>query len=295
MWNTFLLYPKCDFYRPPTKLGEGNVFTGVCPRGWVSVVPCPFLGWVWVCPEGVLTPPRTWVPRARHCHPTTHTHQTWDLWARVYGQQAGGTHPIGMLSCYFITSHNEVGAKVMFLLVSVILSTGGSASVHAGIQPPCPGDPSCQGDPPAKDTPCPGDPPCQGDPSAKETPLPRRPPAKETPPPAKETPPPCQGDPSPLPRRPPYQGDPSPFKETPLPRRPPTKETTLPRRPPPPGSRLRHTVNERPVRILLECILVFLLRFVDTAERREAETETDLDTDKLAHNPMGIGFGVCAL
>ena len=26
--------------------------------------------------------------------------------------------------------------------------------------------------------------------------------------------------------------------------------------PPPPGSRLRHTVNERPVRILLECILV---------------------------------------
>ena len=27
--------------------------------------------------------------------------------------------------------------------------------------------------------------------------------------------------------------------------------------PPPPGSRLQHTVNERPVRILLECILVF--------------------------------------
>ena len=29
-----------------------------------------------------------------------------------------------------------------------------------------------------------------------------------------------------------------------------------PRSRPPPGSRLRHTVNERPVRILLECILV---------------------------------------
>ena len=29
--------------------------------------------------------------------------------------------------------------------------------------------------------------------------------------------------------------------------------------PPPPGSRLQHTVNERPVRILLECILVLLL------------------------------------
>ena len=31
--------------------------------------------------------------------------------------------------------------------------------------------------------------------------------------------------------------------------------------PHPPGSRLRHTVNERPVRILLECILVFINAF----------------------------------
>ena len=30
-------------------------------------------------------------------------------------------------------------------------------------------------------------------------------------------------------------------------------------RQPPPGSRLQHTVYERPVRILLECILVFLI------------------------------------
>ena len=37
----------------------------------------------------------------------------------------------------FITGHNEVVAKVMFLLMSVILSTGGvSASVHAGIPHP---------------------------------------------------------------------------------------------------------------------------------------------------------------
>ena len=36
-------------------------------------------------------------------------------------------------------------------------------------------------------------------------------------------------------------------------RHPPKQQT------PPPGSRLQHTVNERPVRILLECILVFLL------------------------------------
>ena len=32
----------------------------------------------------------------------------------------------------------------------------------------------------------------------------------------------------------------------------------------PPGSRLQHTVYERPVRILLECILVILMRFVAT-------------------------------
>ena len=35
-----------------------------------------------------------------------------------------------------ITARNEVVAKVMFLLVFVILLTGGSASVHAGIPPP---------------------------------------------------------------------------------------------------------------------------------------------------------------
>ena len=45
---------------------------------------------------------------------------------------------------------NEVWGKVMFLQVSVILSTGGSASVHAG-RPPC------QGDPPAKERPWEGD------------------------------------------------------------------------------------------------------------------------------------------
>ena len=60
-----------------------------------------------------------------------------------------------------------------------------------------------------------------------------------------------------------------PQKQTPPPSRHPTWEQTHtpgadpPRsrhptwsRHPPPGSRLRHTVNERPVRILLECILV---------------------------------------
>ena len=56
-------FPRANcFYRPPTKLREGNVFTGVCPGGgWVSLVPCPFHGVSlvpgpfergWVCPGG---------------------------------------------------------------------------------------------------------------------------------------------------------------------------------------------------------------------------------------------------
>ena len=59
-------------------------------------------------------------------------------------------------------------------------------------------------------------------------------------PPARENPP-CQEEP--------------PGRENPPPpgNRPPPP---LPGRTPPPGSRLQHTVNERPVRILLECILV---------------------------------------
>ena len=76
-----------------------------------------------------------------------------------------------------ITSLYEVVAKVKLLHLSVIsVHGGGSASVHAGIPPPCQGDPH-QGDPPAKETPGQGDPPPrrpahQGDPRAKETPLP---------------------------------------------------------------------------------------------------------------------------
>ena len=92
------------------------------------------------------------------------------------------------------TGRNEVVAKVMFLLVSVILLTGGvSASVHAGIPHPPPQSRHSQ------------------------------------------TPP---GSRHPL------------VADTPRSRHPPPRADT------PPGSRLRHTVNERPVRILLECILV---------------------------------------
>ena len=90
-------------------------------------------------------------------------------------------------------------AKVMFLQASVILSTGGSASVHGGIPP------------------------------REQTPPQIRPPREQThPPPVADTTPRAR-----LPRT-----------------RPPPDQA------PPPGSRLQHTVNERPVRILLECNLV---------------------------------------
>ena len=78
-------------------------------------------------------------------------------------------------------------------------------------------------------------------PWTKETPLgPRRPPQTKETPRTKETPP--------RPRRTPLdQGDP------PGPRR---RRTPPDPGDPPTGRRLQHTVNERPVRILLECILV---------------------------------------
>ena len=56
---------------------------------------------------------------------------------------------------------------------------------------------------------------------------------------------------------PPCQGEPPPTRENPPGPDPPGPEPPPgPDPPSPPGSRLQHTVNERPVRILLECILV---------------------------------------
>ena len=66
-------------------------------------------------------------------------------------------------------------------------------------------------------------------------------------------PPPSGADTPPRTRHPPRPGTP-PGADTPLgadPPPPPGADTPLP-----PGSRLQHTVNERPVRILLEYILV---------------------------------------
>ena len=93
-------------------------------------------------------------------------------------------------------------------------------------------------------------------------PLEQTPPCTDTPPPRDQTPPPGSRHP-PRSRQPPGADTPRtrhPWDQT-CPGSTSPKEHTPPRSTPPPGagpprSRLRHMVSERPVRILLECILV---------------------------------------
>ena len=112
------------------------------------------------------------------------------------------TSDLKSLTIFIFTGRNEVVAKVMFLLVSVILSTGGS---------PCKETPQ-EGGTPQKEAPSQQGDPQQGDPW-KEAP-----PVKEAPPPRKEA----------LPQK-----EAPPGRETPWKEAPPAKETPLGRRPAP--------------------------------------------------------------
>ena len=119
-----------------------------------------------------------------------------------------------------ITGRNEVVAKVMFLHVCVILFTGGVSR--------------------------------QGEPSQEQTPPDQTPPRSDIP---RSTHPPPKQTPTTRIGRTPPQG-----RENPLPQEQTPQEQTPPPGPdPPPSSTLQHTVNERPVYILLECILVFFV------------------------------------
>ena len=85
--------------------------------------------------------------------------------------------PCGQNSRYMlVTGCNEVVAKVMFLLMSVILSTGGCASVHAGIPPPGADTPRADG--PWEQTP-PWSRPPRADPPRSRHPLEQTPPLPE--------------------------------------------------------------------------------------------------------------------
>ena len=133
-----------------------------------------------------------------------------------------------LLECILVTGHNEAVAKVMFLLVSVILSTGGclpqcmlgyhplGADIPQSRHPP-------EQTPPWEQTPPPGaDTPGTDTPQSRHHPLRSRHPSEQRDPPGADT----------------------------------SWEQTAPQADTPPESRLQHTVNKRPVRILLECILV---------------------------------------
>ena len=79
----------------PTGLGQGNIFTPVCHS--VHEGGGKYLGRY---PPGPGTPSgQVYHPRTRYTprqvHPPGAVH------ARRYGQQAGGTHPTGMHSCYY--------------------------------------------------------------------------------------------------------------------------------------------------------------------------------------------------
>ena len=97
-----------------------------------------------------------------------------------------------LYNCLF-TGRNEVVEKVMFLLVSVILSTGGVSSRE---NPPWAGRPPPTGRSPLpgrENPPGQGEPPWQGGHPGRETPQQGDPPSKENP--AGQRDPPQQGDP----------------------------------------------------------------------------------------------------
>ena len=146
-----------------------------------------------------------------------------NLKAKFEGQKCSfhGVLDISILIFSIFTGRNKVVAKVMFLLVSVILLTGGGGCL-----------PQCM--------------------LGADTPWEQTPPWKQTP--QKQTPPGSRHPPPPGSRHP--LGADTPWKQTPSRSRHLPSGADTP--PPPPGSRhpVRDTVNERPVRILLECILV---------------------------------------
>ena len=111
----------------------------------------------------------------------------------------------------FFTGRNEVVVKVMFLLVSVILSTGEgvSASVHAGIPPPWEQTSPPEQTPPREQTPQEQThtlpPPEQTSPWGADTPPEADPPVADTPLPGADTPLPPEQTPPQRSRHPPSQ------------------------------------------------------------------------------------------
>ena len=133
---------------------------------------------------------------------------------------------------FFYRPKRSCGQGNIFAPVCHSVHRGVFATVHAGIPPPAPWEQT----PPQEQTP----------PSGADTPL------RSIHPPGAETP---QEQTPPRSRHPPGADTPQ-SRHPPVSRHPPGSRYPL-GTDTPPGSRLWHTVNERPVRILLECILVY--------------------------------------
>ena len=98
---------KFDHYRPQTKLRQGNVFTPVCDSvhrgregGWSAQPPPPDAN-----PQGLGRPPqmqnhRGWADPPMQTLPGLVRHPPGSTTG--YDQQAGGTHPTGMHTCFYI-------------------------------------------------------------------------------------------------------------------------------------------------------------------------------------------------
>ena len=142
--------------------------------------------------------------------------------------------PTAFLSEHIFTGRNEVVAKVC-----VCPQGGCLPQCMLGCHTPLDGEPLRMENPPD------GEPPLDRNPPGWRTPPDGEPPWMENPPGWRT---PLDGEPPPRWRTPP-DGEPPRMENPPGWRTPPDGE-------PPPGSRLQHTVYERPVRILLECILV---------------------------------------
>ena len=156
-----------------------------------------------------------------------------------------------------ITGRNEVVAKVIFLHLSVILFTGGCLPrCMLGYHPPpeqtAPGADTCLG---------------------ADTPWSRHPLEQTLPSPQEQTHPPQSRH---SPRADTQPPTPPPGADTPSSRHPTGADT--------PRSRLRHTVNERLVCILLECILVLISIF-----KIEGFLSNQMNwTDPVGHELWGI-------
>ena len=143
-------------------------------------------------------------------------------------------------------------AKVMFLQASVILSTGGGCLPQCmlGYHTPGSRQPPGSRHPPRSRPPLGADPQEQTPPLRADTPRSRHPWEHGSRHSLEQTPPRADI---------PLGADIPPGADTPLEQTPPRADTPPPRADTPPRSRFGHTVNEQPVRILLECILVYIM------------------------------------